>query len=70
MAFGSMATKSVDDGDRCSLTGCAARRGNDADRPVQSHITDQLLRIRLNYKLDPMDLDKVLMIPNDRIAPR
>ena len=35
-----------------------------------SHITDALVRAGLNYKFDPIDVDNLLMITKDRIAPR
>jgi opacity protein-like surface antigen/outer membrane receptor protein involved in Fe transport len=71
MTFGSAATKSVD-----LLATVAAQQGAPLAGEMtltgqfNSHITDQLVRAGLNYKFDPLDLENVLMITKDRIAPR
>ncbi|HEY7248518.1 MAG TPA: TonB-dependent receptor [Xanthobacteraceae bacterium] len=71
MDFGSAATKAVD-----LLATVAALQGAPVAGQMtltgqfSSHITDQLLRVGLNYKFDPLDLDNALMIAEDRIAPR
>jgi len=71
MAFGSAATKAADlQATVATLQGAPLAGHMTLTGQFNAHIADALVRAGLNYKFDPIDLDDLLMIMKDRIAPR